>query len=706
MKILFYDKFFESFIELPKGIQKKANSFIKKFRENSKSAAIHLEPISTFKDQSLRTARIDQTYRAIIKAPKSGDTYYLLWIDHHDKAYAWAQNKVIQWNELTQTIQVFTAPEEIKLSPPSTSNTNNQQGLFAEFKEKDLLKIGVPEVLLPSVQGIASLDELESLEKFIPAEVFENLFYLADGANIGTLIVEVEEGTISSDNEDEQLASINNQRSFIELTDDTLFNEILSGSLQKWKYYLHPSQRKLVDKDFSGAVKVTGGAGTGKTVAALHRLKYLYHKTQGTQPLLFTTYTKTLTENLKELVKGFELNTAKITIQNIDSLAFELARQYGLLDAQAKVFGLNAVKTPEQIWENILEVELITYDNDFLLKEYEEVVLYHNVSTLNQYFKTPRTGRGKPLSRRQRKEVWDSIELYRQAKNKLGYCHKEEVINQVTDYLETNQHSPYAHVLVDELQDFSNVELRLVRALVAEKTNDLFVVGDPLQKIYDRKINFSKVGINIRGKRSRRLRINYRTTEEIKKLAVSVIKDCSYDNFDGEEEQKNGYVSLFHGNPPTYTTFKTKKDEIAYVLAQINELVSVDKHSNQPYQYNDIVIGARTKNGIKDFKTALHQAKIPYVELSGGRKSGNTEGVNLVTFHSIKGLEFKQVFLVDINQRNYPKYPTNFGGYTDDEKTRYIQNERSLLYVAISRAIERVEITGMGNKSDWIAINS
>lgn len=388
MRLLLYDKFFDSFIKIPRDIQKKVYDFQRKFRENSKSAAIHLEPINTFKDKSLRTARIDQDYRAIIKVPKSGKAYYLLWVDHHDKAYAWATNKVFEWNEHTQAMQVFTSPGEIEL-PTDKIVPDKPSGLFASFKDKELLRIGVPKVLLPSIRDIASLDGLETIEKFIPPDVFENLFYLADGASIGTLITEVEEGKSASNNEDEQAGSINNQRSFIELTDDTLFNEMLSGSLKKWKYYLHPSQRKLVAGNFSGAVKITGGAGTGKTVAALHRLKHLHQQSQGSLPILFTTFTKTLTENLKELVKGFDLKTDNITIQNIDSLAFELARKHGLVNEQTKVFGLSAVKTPEQIWEGILEAGLIGYDAEFLLKEFEDVILYYNVDTLATYLKTP-----------------------------------------------------------------------------------------------------------------------------------------------------------------------------------------------------------------------------------------------------------------------------------------------------------------------------
>jgi len=697
MKLLFYDKFFESLIKLPKGIQKKVIDFQKKFREDSKSAAINLEQISTFKDKTLRSARIDDTYRAILKSPDSGETFYLLWVDHHDEAYQWAKSKVFQWNEHTQSMQVFTAPDEIEMIKPVIDQTIGN-GLFIANSNEELLRIGVPDILLPSVRGINSFNGLEEIEKFIPADVFENLFYLADGANIEHLIFEVEEGKIPTNLRDEQVSSINNQRSFIELSDDTLFNEILSGNLDKWKYYLHPSQSKLVYGNFPGTLKVSGGAGTGKTVAALHRLKYLSENRKSGEKILFTTYTKALTENIKELVKGLNINQSNVTIQNIDALAFELVKEYQIFDKEIRVFGINAVKTPNEVWEKILETELIAFESDFLLKEYQDVILYNNVKTLQEYMKTPRTGRGVPLSRRQRQDVWSLVEKYNEVKNELAYFHKEELYNALGDYLRKENLKPFDYCLVDELQDFSNVELRLLKSFVEEKANDLFLVGDPLQKIYDRNINFSKVGINVRGKKSRRLRINYRTTEEIKKLAISIIQDSHYDNFDGDEEQKNGYISLFHGLKPKYIIFKTKEDEIDHVIKQIRHLYE------NGYKYSDIAITARTKDGLKDFHSYLHNNTIPYLKYEDGKWNGNPEGIKLLTFHGIKGLEFKQVYLVNVNERNCPKLPFDFEKYSDEEKESYMRNEKSLLYVAVSRAIENVEISGIGQKSGLIRV--
>ncbi|MBN7811508.1 AAA family ATPase [Algoriphagus sp. H41] len=700
MKLLFYDKFFESLINLPKGIQKKVVDFQRKFRENSKSSGIHLEPIQSFKDSSLRSARVDQTYRAIIKVPESGETYFLLWVDHHDKAYEWATNKVFQWNENTQSMQVFAAPEVLEKEFESTQEDGLKevQKLFSEYSNDELLRIGVPDVLLPSIRIIDNLDGLEKIEKFLPQDTFENLFYLADGASIEQLVFEIEEGKTEAVSADEQLASINNQRSFIELTDDDLFNEILEGNLRKWKYYLHPSQRKLVDGSFAGAVKVSGGAGTGKTVAALHRMKFLSENKSSGEKILFTTYTKALTENLRKLAADLEIDSKGLTISNIDALAFDLVKNFALIKHDYKVFGLHSIKDSKEIWEEVLSTELSPFDQDFLFQEYEQVILYHDVKNIEEYLKAPRIGRGRAISRTQRKDVWNLVQKYNNTKATYRFYHKEELYNLLVNFLEAHETKAFDYVLVDELQDFSNVELRVIRSLVPEKANDLFLVGDPLQKIYDKRINFSQAGINVRGKRSKRLRINYRTTEEIKKLAFSIISNEHYDDFEGEKEETGGYVSLFHGKKPQYTIFHSKNQETDYVIGEIASLLEGG------YKPEEIAISSRIKNGLKDFKSALHLKGIPYTEYEQGSKVGHQNGVNLLTFHNIKGLEFKQVFLVDVNDRTSPRHFETLGSLPDTQKQAYIKSEKSLLYVAVSRAIQRLEVTGIGTKSNFVNI--
>ena len=709
MKLLMYDKCWDAIFKLPKTIQKKVPDFMKKFRQDSKSAAIHLEPISTFKDKNLRTARIDKQYRAIIRVPDSGDIYHLLWVDNHDEAMDWAANKLFDWNEKTESYQIFTAPEVIQKEQEKEAvvDTKIEPSLFLnKYTDEQLEKIGVPSVLLPSVRPITDLDALEKMESFLPVDTFENLFFLFDGMDIAQIIFEVTEGKSKAIEQEKQIQSANNQRSFFELTDDALLNEMLEGTLQKWKIFLHPSQRMLVNGNHKGSIKITGGAGTGKTVAALHRAKYLQDNELGRngKPIFFTTYTNALTTNLQKELVSMKIDAGIVKLQNLDGFVIDQAKKLGFIDTQSKVLDFKGSKSSIEIWEEVLDFELTQFDSDFLDKEYKEVILHLNLKTDKAYFKAPRKGRKRRISRKDKMEIWRLLANYQAKKKEQNYWNQGELYNLLYDHYTAITDKSFGHVIADEIQDFSNIELRLLRSLVAEKSNDLFLVGDPLQKIYKRQLNFSKAGIHIRGRRSRRLKINYRTTEKIRKVAVSIIKNIPFDNFDGEEESKKGYVSLVQGiQNPQYHTFPTKEAELTFLAEQIADLAFADDTSVAKLSLPEICIAARTKNGIKDIKSYLHQQKLPYYDLS--QRQGNIkEGIRLSTFHSLKGLEFKAVFLADVQERTVPSRPAAFRDWDAATQTAFDQRERALIYVAMSRAISALFVSGVGKRSGLVQI--
>ena len=270
------------------------------------------------------------------------------------------------------------------------------------------------------------------------------------------------------------------------------------------------------------------------------------------------------------------------------------------------------------------------------------------------------------------------------------------MFNITANYLNNNGIHPFAHIIADEIQDFSNPELRFLRALTPEGPNDLFMVGDPYQRIYNnRQINFSSVGINVRGKRSRRLKVNYRTTEEIKRQAVSVVKGCAYDNFDGEAEKLDGYVSLMHGPQPEYNVYPSPQEEQNAVLKFIKEC-----HEGG-ISYKDIAIANPRRDGLRDFQSSLHISGMPYKNLENS-DSGDIDGIVLSTMHNMKGLEFKVVIITGINHNSFPSKPYNWNGMDKREQTNHMMNQRSLMYVAITRAMQKVLITGVGEKSELL----
>lgn len=688
MRLFLSDTCYEPLFALPKKIQTKVVNFQRKFRECTTANGMHLEPIAQFNDASMRTARIDDNYRAVIGL--IDDNAYLLYVGTHENAYNWGIRKKLVWNDHTQACQLVTVHQITETVVKTEESESKETYPYDNVLEEQWLKIGVPEELIAQVKLIKSLDDLELLEEYLPTDAFENIYNLLDGENIDDIIAEIEDGQ-AKENED-QLLSNNNKRRFVELTDDDALQRILDNDMDKWQLFLHPSQQKLVDADYKGTMKVSGGAGTGKTVAALHRLKHLSGNSEA--KILFTTYTRTLRENLEELVKKMGINRSRCTLSNIDQVLIETARQYNIKDGY-KILDYSGDEESLKLWREVLETEVTEFDEKFLYDEYIDVIVYFGNTDVKSYMMQQRVGRTKALSRKQRIEIWKLVEKYIELKQERKVVDRLELFNETTKYLNDNNIRPYTNVIADEFQDFSNPELKFLRALVAEGRNDLFLTGDPMQRIYSgRKINFGAAGINVRGVRSRRLKINYRTTEPIKKVAVSVIKGITFEDMDGGTESMNGYVSLIHGGEkPIYKIVGNATDEVTQTAEWVNECI------NNQINANDICIAAPSMGLMKELQSYLHTNGIAYKVLKGTSKQGASNGISLCTLHSLKGLEFKVVVLIGINERNIPSKVTEgypFTGMDALDKKEFLSSKRSLMYVAITRARQLVYIIGYG----------
>lgn len=686
MRLFLSDTCYEPLFALPKKIQTKVVNFQRKFRECTTANGMHLEPIAQFNDASMRTARIDDNYRAVIGL--IDDNAYLLYVGTHENAYNWGIRKKLVWNDHTQACQLVT----IHQISETVVKTEESEEIYhyADVLDEQWLKIGVPDELIAQVKLIKSLDDLELLEEYLPTDAFENIYNLLDGENINDIIAEIEDGQ-AKENED-QLLSNNNKRRFVELTDDDALQRILDNDVDKWQLFLHPSQQKLVDADYKGTMKVSGGAGTGKTVAALHRLNHLSGNPEA--KILFTTYTRTLRENLEELVTKMGINRSRCTLSNIDQVLIETARQYNIKDGY-KILDYSGDEESLKLWREVLETEVTEFDEKFLYDEYIDVIVYFGNNDVKSYMMQQRVGRTKALSRKQRIEIWKLVEKYIELKQERKVVDRLELFNETTRYLNDNNIRPYTNVIADEFQDFSNPELKFLRALVAEGRNDLFLTGDPMQRIYSgRKINFGAAGINVRGVRSRRLKINYRTTEPIKKVAVSVIKGITFEDMDGGTESMNGYISLIHGGEkPIYKIVGNATDEVTQTVEWVNECI------NNQINANDICIAAPSMGLMKELQSYLHTNGIAYKFLKGTSKQGANNGISLCTLHSLKGLEFKVVVLIGINERNIPSKVTEgypFTGMDALDKKEFLPSKRSLLYVAITRARQLVYMVGYG----------
>lgn len=694
MRLFLSETFFDAVFKLPKKTQDKVVAFQKKFRENPASPGIHLEPIAQFKSSTMRTARVDDNYRVVI-GMLDGNTYSLLYVADHEEAYRWGMSKKFVWNEHTQACQLVNVEEKEETKSP-TAPVVETSTFFIGVPEEKLLKIGVPQEAIGRVMSIKNLNDLDALEPILPLDAYENIFNIMDGENIDAVISTIEEGQVH-DNED-KLLSDNNKRRFVEITDDDVLQRIIEQGMDRWQIFLHPSQRKLVDAEYKGTMKVSGGAGTGKTIAAIHRLKYLCQNPDAR--VLFTTYTRTLSVNLADSIAKLDVPVQKYKLNNIDSVLLDVVKAYKIKDGY-KVLDYSGDDESLKLWREVLETEVTEFDEQFLYDEYIDVIVYYGNKDVKQYMMQPRVGRTRALSRKQRVDIWKLVEKYVALKQERRVVDRLELFNEATNYLNDNGIHPYTNVIADEFQDFSNPELKFLRALVAEGKNDLFLVGDPIQRIYSgRKMNFGAAGINVRGVRSRKLKINYRTTEPIRRMAVGVIKGVDYDDMDGGKESTNGYVSLIHdGVAPQYKMVSDANAEVDQVMEWLEECQAND------IKLSEICIAAPSMQLLKNIQSRLHRDGKEYRVLKGAQKQGSTDGIDLCTFHSLKGLEYRVIILIDVNERNIPSkvregYP--FSGMDKVAQKEFLSAKRSLLYVAITRARQLVFITGFGEKCELI----
>lgn len=684
-KIALGADFLTAFSRLPQKQQKKTREFLDKFTKSPEAAAINYERIQTARDANLRSVRIDQDYRGILLKPEQGNVFVLLWVDKHDEAYAWASQRTCGIHPETGTVQVVlteqaaaaTMAADEKMGVPSApkEGTTAIPVLFAKHSDAEILSLGVPEALLKHVRDVCDDTQLDRLDAILPREASEGLFLLAAGYSVDEVRAELDiHRETSVDPMDYAAAMERNgsRRQFVVITDAAEMESILSAPLEQWRVFLHPSQRRLAEMAAAGPVRVLGSAGTGKTVVAMHRAAWLVRHACGPgQKVLFTTFTKNLAAdiaaNLKKLCSREEWQ--RVEVLNLDAWA----RRF--LDKQG--FPLQVAyedSTRDDLWQKALSLLPgdLQHSADFIRAEWDNVIQANGIEDADGYLAVSRVGRSRRLSRIERKRLWPAFGEYRALLTEHGLCEPADVFRSAVRIIHARSLSfPYRSVVVDEAQDFGNEAFRLIRTLVPPSENDLFITGDAHQRIYGHQVVLSRCGIDIRG-RGRKLRINYRTTEEVKNWASGLLKGILFDDLDAGFDDAEGVRSLVHGEAPVIQACPSETAAGEAAAAHIKDLL--DSGSAQP---EGICLVARTHRELDEYQKYVVQVcpVIHRVE-PGKADDGSSPGLRLATMHRVKGLEFDHVVLVA---------PVESGEIPPDDSGTALR-KRALLYVAATRA--------------------
>lgn len=686
-KIALSDDFLKSFAAIPRDRQQAVLKFVAQFRQNPRATGINYETIHGAADSNMRSVRIDQALRGIVLKPVSGDVYCLLWVDRHDDAYRWAKMHRVAIHPDLGSIQVF-AVEEAAVSPADDLQVQQEaiktsKGLFEHLKDREIRRMGVPEVALPRVRQVLTEDDLESLQQHLPDDAFEALYLYAAGDSYDKIIADREASveTVDTDDFAKALDQDASRRHFVVITDDSDLDALMAAPLERWRVFLHPSQRRLVAKEWGGSVRVLGGAGTGKTVVAMHRAAWLARKFADVpgKPVLFTTFTRTLADDIRAHLASLctPAEMERIAVTNIDQWALGLLRRFGYQHELLYDEGRR-----RDYWRLALTRAPAgnTFPLAFYRAEYERVILPQGCETADDYMRASRIGRGGQLGRVQRKALWPVFAEYRAQLHGANLREPEEAFRDALALLQRQKESLGVRtIVVDETQDMSAAALSLLRAAIPPGANDLFLVGDAHQRIYRHKVVLSKVGIDIRG-RSRRLRVNYRTTDEIRRWAVAQLEGCDVDDLDGELDTLKGYRSLTHGAKPDDVAPKRGQSEADCLRALIHDF-ELDK-----LDLNDICLVCRTNEVVDHYQKTLRLANIPTLKLDrNAADDRQVKGVRLATMHRVKGLEFEVVIIAGYQTPEH--YAELFAREEDAAVTEEtLVSERCLLNVAATRA--------------------
>jgi superfamily I DNA/RNA helicase len=575
---------------------------------------------------------------------------------------------------LPERIERIIAPAVAGAEPTA------KQPLFAGIADDTLLNYGVPSEWLDEVRG-ATEDALFEIAERLPQEAAEALLELATG---GT--PEVPQRTPV---EADPFAHPDAQRRFRVLTNTEELERALDFPWEKWAVFLHPAQRRLVERNYNGPARISGSAGTRKTIVALHRAVVLARRHPDARVLL-TTFSKALANALRLRLRTLTDNeseiASRIAVHPVTGIGYEL---YTAAFGQPKL-------APPALIETLLRdaaaaVEGHRFTARFLLGEWREVVDAWQLATWDDYRDVARLGRKTRIGGKQRETLWAIFERVRAGLAERRAVTWPELFSHVAAHAAGGK-SPFDYVVVDEAQDVGVAELRFLAALGAKQNDGLFFAGDLGQRIFQLPFSWRALGVDLRG-RSFTLRINYRTSHQIRVQADRLLP-AAVSDVDGMSEDRRGTISVFNGPAPEIETFDDPEQE--------NEAVGdwIKRVLQDGVQPHEIGVFVRSPRELDRARAAVKHANAASelsdkIEITKGRLS-------VGTMHLAKGLEFRAVAVMACDDEIIPSQERieNVGDEADLEEV--YDSERHLLYVACTRARDHLLVTGVNPASEFL----
>lgn len=686
MEFLIADTFTDSLARLSGDEQKAAKMTAFDLQLNPASPGMSLHKLDQARDKNFWSVRAGSDIRLIVH--KTPGSLLLCYVDHHEDAYAWAERRKIETHpktgaaqlvEIRERIEEILVPRYVETELPAPV----QPPLFAAIPEESLLSYGVPPEWLGEVQQVKTEDGLLELCDHLPREAAEALLNLAVGTTptIAQLVVDITDPFTHPDA----------QRRFRVVSNVEELERALDYPWEKWTVFLHPAQREAVERDYGGPARISGSAGTGKTIVALHRAVFLARSHPDARVLL-TTFSDTLANALQTKLRhliGKEPKVAeRMEVRALNTVGRRLYRLN---------IGQPQIATPEVIQQLIqeaaTEVTGHKFSHYFLAEEWTDVVDAWQLDTWEAYRDVARLGRRTRLPEKQREVLWTIFARVRaglQARNLVTYA---DVFTRITSHLTAAKRPPFDFVVVDEAQDLSVPQLRFLAALGTDRPNGLFFAGDLGQRIFQQPFSWKALGVDVRG-RSRTLRINYRTSHQIRAQADRLLGP-EVSDVDGNKEDRRGTVSVFNGPDPMIAVLDTLEAEMEAVGSWLSARIAdgLDPH--------EIGVFVRSAAQLERARGAVEAAGLPYTVLDEHVETISGE-VSICTMHLAKGLEFRAVVVMACDDEVIPLQERIESATDDSELEEVYSTERHLFYVACTRARDHLLVTSVKPASEFL----
>jgi superfamily I DNA/RNA helicase/mRNA-degrading endonuclease RelE of RelBE toxin-antitoxin system len=679
------DTFTDSLAKLTGDEQKVVKTTAFDLQINPAHPGMSFHKLDKARDKNFWSLRVSSDIRLIVH--KTSNSLLLCYVAHHDKAYQWAERRKLETHpktgaaqlvEIRETFQEIRVPSLVAGDEPEPT----KPALFANVTEDVLMGYGVPMEWLDDVRK-ADEDGLLVLADHLPSEAAEALLEFATGGQPHIPVIAAS-GIDPFEHPDAQ-------RRFRIMTDVDELARALDYPWDKWTVFLHPAQRQIVEKDYNGPVRVSGTAGTGKTIVALHRAVHLARNHSDARVLLATfseMLVNALRTKLRRLTSNEPRHAERLEVLTIDAVG---KRLYEAQLGPAKIATRGYIQ--ELLKDASGRVAEFKFSSRFLLGEWEDIVDAWQLKSWEDYRDVKRLGRKTRLPEQQRAVLWSVFEEVKAILRQQGQVTRAEMFSLIAEKIGERRHAPFKFAVVDESQDISVSQLRFLAALGCGRPNSLFFAGDLGQRIFQTPFSWRSLGVDIRG-RSQTLRINYRTSHQIRMQADRLLGSEVMD-VDGNIDDRRGTVSVFNGPSPDIRVFDTIEEETGAVADWLKE------RNNEGVVPHEIGIFIRSSAQIQRAKLAAHLSGMPFMVLDDHMET-TTGKMSISSMHLAKGLEFRVVAVMACDDEIIPLQERMESVADDADLEEVYDTERQLLYVACTRARDCLLVTSVEPESEFL----